>query len=419
MKRALAFAAAGSLAVGIPAAAQAGTARPKVVGLTASVAHLTADGGRVSIRARVRAATTCTFTETRGTTVVASKTVPCSTGRATVTLVSAPNRTPSQVTIHFGLRAASTAGSDRARVDVVQDAMPALAVVAPGPLSAATIGLPYLTTLLSVGGVGPYTWTLVSGSLPSGLALAPDGTISGTPTSAAQATFTAQVADATGATATADFTLSVTPAPTTVERSSNWSGYVERGGPFTSVTGTFNVPSLTLGGGSEASEWVGIDGDSNQDLIQAGVAQSTSTFTGRRQVYAWWEILPAPETRISMTVSPGDQVTVTITQVATGSWTIKLVDGTSGQSFQLTTPYSGAATSAEWIVEAPTSGSGRQTSLGIFSPNVTFTRLAATGTRTETAGVEMVQGGTVVAVPSALSANGFTVAYGAAAPAAP
>ena len=47
-------------------------------------------------------------------------------------------------------------------------------------------------------------------------------------------------------TAAAGRTL-VSPAPTTPEEttSSNWSGYVETNGPFTAITGTFVVPSVT------------------------------------------------------------------------------------------------------------------------------------------------------------------------------
>ena len=45
-----------------------------------------------------------------------------------------------------------------------------------------TVKVPYSAKLTAVGGTAPYTWSRVSGSLPPGLALAANGTVSGTPT---------------------------------------------------------------------------------------------------------------------------------------------------------------------------------------------------------------------------------------------
>jgi hypothetical protein len=335
-----------------------------------------------------------------------------------VTLTSAPSRTKQVLTLHFSVRATSTAGSASKTVDVVQDGLPPLTVVAPGQLSSGIVNTGYATTLLADGGLEPYTWSLVSGSLPGGLTLNADGTITGTPTSAQQATFTAQVTDAGGDTATGDFSLTVTEPTTTAEQSSNWSGYIERGGPFTSVTGTFNVPTVTNAAGTDNSQWVGIDGDSNSDLIQAGIAETVSRFSGQVTVYAWWEILPAAETPITLPIAMGDTVTVTISQVSAATWSIKITDLTSGKSFSTAQSYTGALTSAEWVVEAPTSGRGRQTSLAAFSP-VTFTRIGAAGTVNEIASIAMVQNDVTVASASPLDATGFSVAYGSTAPPAP
>lgn len=53
----------------------------------------------------------------------------------------------------------------------------------------------YSQTLLRTGGTSPFTWTLVSGSLPSGLSLSTAGVISGTPTTLQTSTFTVRVTD--------------------------------------------------------------------------------------------------------------------------------------------------------------------------------------------------------------------------------
>lgn len=59
-----------------------------------------------------------------------------------------------------------------------------LSITTTSPLPAAEKNQPYFFALQAAGGTAPYTWQLAPGSvntLPSGLTLAPDGTISGTP----------------------------------------------------------------------------------------------------------------------------------------------------------------------------------------------------------------------------------------------
>ncbi|WP_260705973.1 beta strand repeat-containing protein [Edaphobacter flagellatus] len=81
-----------------------------------------------------------------------------------------------------------------------------------GTLPNAILGQSYSQTLNATGGVGPYTYQLINGtSLPAGLSLATDGTISGTPTAPGAVGFTVQVTDSSAPqqTATHDFVLLV------------------------------------------------------------------------------------------------------------------------------------------------------------------------------------------------------------------
>jgi hypothetical protein len=93
-----------------------------------------------------------------------------------------------------------------------------IGVTQPSPLAISTTVLPSGTTataynvpLLASGGIGPYTWTLTSGQLPSGLTLAPDGTISGVPVLATSAPdqFTVQVQDSEASPASVSQALSI------------------------------------------------------------------------------------------------------------------------------------------------------------------------------------------------------------------
>jgi putative Ig domain-containing protein len=61
-------------------------------------------------------------------------------------------------------------------------------------LRIATTGIAYTATLSASGG-GSLTWSLAAGSLPAGLQLAANGTISGTPTAVGSSTFTVKVTD--------------------------------------------------------------------------------------------------------------------------------------------------------------------------------------------------------------------------------
>jgi hypothetical protein len=219
--------------------------------------------------------------------------------------------------------------------------------------------------------------------------------------------------------ATADRALA-SPAPTMQESttSSNWSGYVETGGPYTAVTGTFVVPSVSqYSAGSTVSEWVGVDGWANRSLIQAGVNEVPQK-SGDVLVGPWWEVLPAPQKEAAgVVVAVGDRVTVTISKLSGSTWSISLTDDTNGGVFSTEKTYQGRLSSAEWIVEANERADGKPTQLAHYGPQVNFTKLGVTGPQTTVIRVVINQRGEQVSTPSAAIRGAMSVSYGSAFPA--
>jgi hypothetical protein len=77
-----------------------------------------------------------------------------------------------------------------------QSSSPQPLVLTTSSLPNGTVNASYSAALAATGGVTPYTWSIIVGSLPPGLALnSSTGVISGTPASAGTYTFTGQVAD--------------------------------------------------------------------------------------------------------------------------------------------------------------------------------------------------------------------------------
>jgi hypothetical protein len=202
-------------------------------------------------------------------------------------------------------------------------------------------------------------------------------------------------------------------------QSTNWSGYVVQSKKhhITAVKSKFKVPSGGVPTGY-ASNWTGIGGFGTSDLIQAG---SSEFFTTRAKYFAWYEMLPGPETPLqnckgkpSCKVRPGDQMMVKIKQVSSNKWQFAIKDATEGWSWSKTVKYSSQRATAEWILEAPTV-SGRQSKLphglGIsyFGPTSTYT---TTNGKTHTIAqgnpltIDLVHRGKAEATPSPLASDG-------------
>jgi hypothetical protein len=140
----------------------------------------------------------------------------------------------------------------------------------------------------------------------------------------------------------------------------NWSGYAVTGsaGSVTSASGSWIVPAVTGASNSYAAFWTGIDGFSDSTVEQTGTISYMNGATPA--YYAWYEFYPSPMYEItSVPIVPTNVISASVTYIGSHEFTLSLTDVTTGATFSKTiTDTSAKMTSAEWIVEAPSSNSG-------------------------------------------------------------
>jgi hypothetical protein len=133
----------------------------------------------------------------------------------------------------------------------------------------------------------------------------------------------------------------------------NWAGYVGTGGTYTLVSATWTVPRVANPSinGADAT-WVGIGGTQSRDLIQAGT-EAVPDSDGTISFQAWIETLPEISQAVPLSISPGDALSVSITQEGGDRWLVSFSNATTGQSYRTIVHYQSSLSSAEWIEEVP------------------------------------------------------------------
>jgi Putative Ig domain len=134
---------------------------------------------------------TTTFVSATQLTALVPANLIASAGSASVTVVNAGGATSAPVIFTMG------------------PAPTPLTVVPPSTLPSGSVGTYYSQSLYASGGTAPYSWSLLSGTLPPGLSISSTGVITGTPTAPGTAAFTANVMDAVGANALQIFSLPI------------------------------------------------------------------------------------------------------------------------------------------------------------------------------------------------------------------
>jgi hypothetical protein len=205
-------------------------------------------------------------------------------------------------------------------------------------------------------------------------------------------------------------------AAVTQDTSTNWAGYVDTGGRFTSVSANWTQPTAQCGADQTFSSfWVGIDGDGTGSVEQTG---SEADCNGGTALYfGWFEMFPAAPVEYIKPVAAGDAMSASVTTDGNGNFTLTLTDRTQGWN-EVTDQTSQTAQlgSAEVIAEAPSSQNGvlPLTNFGTAS----FTGAEANGapigsSSGSTTELTMVSGaGALEATPSALNAaEDFSVTW--------
>jgi hypothetical protein len=127
---------------------------------------------------------------------------------------------------------------------------------------------------------------------------------------------------------------------------------------------------------------------------------------------AWVETLPQVSEPVPLAVRPGDSVTVTIAEQSANNWSIDFKNNTTGKTYHTAKRYSSSHSSAEWVVEAPSSVGG-VLPLDNFG-NVSFTDASVTENG-QTASLSQANaqpitmlgnGGQKLAVPSTIGSDG-------------
>ncbi len=230
-------------------------------------------------------------------------------------------------------------------------------------------------------------------------------------------------------------------------QSSNWGGYVVASNQtalndynsayakpvVTQVNASWIVQ--TAGSSHKATysaQWVGIGGffSGDNSLIQTG---TSSDYSHGASYSAWYELLPASETPISMTVKPGDKMYASISLVpnTTDEWNITLKDISENETFSRIVTYNSSKLSGEYIDERPELCTSTSCSLSTLSNFGTayygdgytgsqYTNYATVNGIDSAIGklpytnITMVSStGSVLAAPSSLAYNGtsFTMTY--------
>ena len=187
-----------------------------------------------------------------------------------------------------------------------------------------------------------------------------------------------------------------------------WGGYADTGETYTSVSGSWTVPTLNCAAtkNSSVSPWIGIDGWSSQTVEQIGFDQDCTK--GVAGYFPWVEMYPANSIYFTETVNAGDHITAAVSASGT-SWTLTESDTTQGWTKTYHKSGNDQKSSAEAILEDLGSNIPPVADFGA----VNFTNITANGAPLASAGTvnstDIERGNTPLTDNSALSGGDFSI----------
>ena len=265
-------------------------------------------------------------------------------------------------------------------------------------LPGGTVGTPYSQTLAASGGTAPFTWSVSTGALPTGLTLSAAGSLTGTPTAAGTFTFTIQVADATRATATKSFTITVTGLTITTATL-----------PSGTVGTSYTATTLAATGGTPPYSWSASGLPSGLSISSAGVISGMPTASGSFSVTL--KVTDSAQATATQTFTITVAAALTITTAA-------LPNATVGTPYSQTLTASGSGTFA-WSVSTGAlpagitlssagSLSGTPTAPGTFTFTVSVTGGGQTATQSFTITVTAALTITTATLPNGTVGTAYT-----------
>jgi hypothetical protein len=218
----------------------------------------------------------------------------------------------------------------------------ALTITTSSPLPTGMLGVPYSQTLSASGGTGPYTFSVLSGSLPAGLSLS-GATIGGTPTAVATSNFLIRVSDSNNPAFTFDkaFTVDIILPP-------GQAVSISTASPLTTgVAGRAYSQTLTATGGVPPYTWSVVTGSSlpaGLNLTAGGTITGTPTTAGTSNFTIRVADSSAPaqgfQKAFALTIVPALAVTTSsLPPASTGvayNQTLTATGGTSALSWSIT-----------------------------------------------------------------------------------
>ncbi len=173
-------------------------------------------------------------------------------------------------TLHYG-----TATSDS--LTITTSLAPSITTAS--PLPAGAVNSTYSQTLAATGGTGTLTWSVSTGTVPTGLTLSSAGLLAGTPTTTTGSpfTFTAVATDTNGVGGTKSFTVTITATLCTITTASLPNAVVGQAYSQTAQKANCAASTWTVSSGTLPS-WASLN-SSTGAITGTPLAASVATFT--------------------------------------------------------------------------------------------------------------------------------------------